>query len=336
MIRRKTFLTGILRKTAGSVILAGCLSCVLAQTDYIPLSGVLPATVAKGSMPYLVTEYLKVKEGTSTTIERGVVFLFKNFTGIEVKGTLRVEGTEDEPVVFTSENDTTFNLSSTLEPAAFDWDGISLDTGESMHVFEHCVIQYSLFGIKSGTPLISLKKCYFKENGNADVTIGDQKLEVTSSPFSYATKPSSDNETTEEQETVEGQNLQTFQDEGESAANLETTPAREQREEKKPAVITSREKNLHAQKVARIIFRFAGVGAVLAGAAFGVVETRYYLNARDDFEKINSFDTQAQMIYTSEDWETAKDNTNTHLRNMFIGYGTGILGVMVFSISFAF
>ncbi len=149
-----------------------------AQQDFIALSGTLPPTVIKAEAPYLVTGTLTVEKDRRTVIEKGVIFLFKNFSGIIVSGTILVEGTSKEPVIFTSENDTIYNSSATIEPAAFDWDGITLNPTETENIFKHCEIQYSLFGVKSLGKTVVLQECTFRENGNAYVTVKGDKLRV--------------------------------------------------------------------------------------------------------------------------------------------------------------
>lgn len=55
--------------------------------------------------PYIVVSDISVPEGESTIIGEGCRFFFAPFTGILVNGTLVVKGTREQPVHFTSIND---------------------------------------------------------------------------------------------------------------------------------------------------------------------------------------------------------------------------------------
>ena len=172
MNRKSTFLS-----LAGCfIICAGSLASKAEAVDFVQLSGALPAIIEKKESPYLVTGILEVGEGQKVVIEKGVVFLFRNFAGLNIKGAILAGGTKEEPVIFTSENDTLYNPASTLEPAPFDWDGITVYRSDSMSVFRNCVVSYSLFGIKSDTKRIELKRCSFIQNGNADFAAGSHVI----------------------------------------------------------------------------------------------------------------------------------------------------------------
>jgi hypothetical protein len=56
-------------------------------------------------------------------------FLFKPFTGMIVDGSLKAEGTLQNPVVFTTVNDGKYNPNSRQLPNPFDWNGIQVSAG---------------------------------------------------------------------------------------------------------------------------------------------------------------------------------------------------------------
>ncbi len=309
---------------------------VWAQPDFIPLSGTLPPTLSKGDAPYLVTDYLVVEQGNHTIVEKGVVFLFKNFTGITVNGSIRVEGTEEEPVVFTSENDTIYNPSSTLEPAPFDWDGISISEGEMENVFTHCIIEYSLFGIKSLSPKLTLKKCVFKDNGNADVAIEGEKLPVIS-PYSYAEgkalviPDSTKTATDADQGVIQEESIP----ESKPELVLEE-PEKERRKKREKKVSLAPAEPRKKGRAGKVLLRLSGVLAACGGGAFGVKEHLDYLDAKATFDDINEFDDEDKLKYTSEDWEREKQHANDHMTKMVVFYGIGAVGLSLFVISFTF
>ncbi len=323
-----TFLTRVIG------LLLWCIVATRAELNFIPLTGVLPPTVTKGEAPYLVTGPLEVEEGGHTIVEKGVVFLFKNFTGITINGAIRVEGTMDEPIVFTSENDTLYNPSSSLEPAAFDWDGIIINQGEAESVLEHSILQYSLFGIKSLTRKIAIRECVFHENGNADVTIQGEKILVTS-PYSYdyeMSKEAALPDIIEEQPIVEAP--QEEEPEPEISLILEPEKEPEEKEDAKVSLIIEPKKK---ERVAgKVLFRLGSAITTFCGGVFGAKEHLDYISTKGHFEDINEFDDEDKMKYTSADWENEKDQTNDHMKKMFIFYGIGLAGLTLFAISFTF
>jgi hypothetical protein len=84
-----------------------------------------------------------------------------------------VEGTEDNPVVFTSINDSKYNSNASQLPNAFDWNGIYLAEESGDVKFRNFKLMYSVFGIKSKKDDITLQNGYFKQNGQFHFTIND-------------------------------------------------------------------------------------------------------------------------------------------------------------------
>lgn len=90
--------------------------------------------LTKDNSPYILGFY-NIRAGKKLTIEPGVV-IKSYYTGsrFDVFGTLQINGTADEPVVFTSGRDLSrdtvfYNQVSSGEPTAKDWQGIWFHTG---------------------------------------------------------------------------------------------------------------------------------------------------------------------------------------------------------------
>ncbi|MEM9820123.1 MAG: T9SS type A sorting domain-containing protein [Bacteroidota bacterium] len=96
--------------------------------------------------PYLVTGDVVVFPGVSLIIEAGVEIRFASETGLELRaGSLYVEGTENEKVVFT--------LDASDPMSAPKWKGIqntSLEGQEIVVDIEHATIEYAQTGINYG------------------------------------------------------------------------------------------------------------------------------------------------------------------------------------------
>jgi hypothetical protein len=105
-----------------------------------PLSGNIGGkTLDKLNSPYIVKQDIFIASGEETIIKEGVAVLFESFTGLNVFGSLLVEGSSQEPVSFSSGHDANFNDSSASLPKAFDWNGIVVEkeAGEvKMHNFK--------------------------------------------------------------------------------------------------------------------------------------------------------------------------------------------------------
>lgn len=62
-------------------------------------------TLEKSQGPYIVSEDIYIPAGKTTTVKAGTVLLFKSFTGLMIWGSINVEGSPDNPVIFSTEND---------------------------------------------------------------------------------------------------------------------------------------------------------------------------------------------------------------------------------------
>ena len=153
---------------------------------FTTLVGDLPKSLPAEKGPYLITSDIYVPAGKTVTVQAGTVFLFKNFTGIHIQGTLAVLGSADKPVIFTSENDRRFNPAASLNPNPYDWNGIFIHEdaiGSDMQNFE---IAYSVYGINTLTKFVRITNGVFRDNGRANFTIEGIPQTVTAGPFSYS------------------------------------------------------------------------------------------------------------------------------------------------------
>ena len=149
------------------------------------LSGQLISDIKPGARRFIVTGDLYVPPGTTVKIEKGTVFLFENFVGFHVQGTLLAQGTPDAPIVFTSRNDREWNSTASASAAPFDWNGIDLDEGAIGTEFSDCMVRYSVFGIKSQTERFRLKNITFALNGKTDLVIKGERITIDKKQYSY-------------------------------------------------------------------------------------------------------------------------------------------------------
>jgi hypothetical protein len=160
----------------------------LQTPDTLPfekIAGPLPDTVRAHKKPYLVVADIEVPINKTVTIEKGVVFLFKAFTGMHVLGNIDAQGTIDAPVIFTSENDRISDTKTSLRPVPYDWDGINVHESAVGSKMSFCKVKYSVYGIISETRYIKLSPVSFSFNGKSDLVIEGNKQPVTNKPFWY-------------------------------------------------------------------------------------------------------------------------------------------------------
>ena len=96
--------------------------------------------------PYVVSGFLEIDSSVTLTIEPGVVVKFDTGAELSVSGALRAEGTESQPIYFTSLLDDTVGGdtngdSSDTVPSARDWVHIGFAPGAE-GTFTHATIRY--------------------------------------------------------------------------------------------------------------------------------------------------------------------------------------------------
>ena len=139
----------------------------------------------KAKSPYIVSEDIFIPEGKTTTIKEGTVFLFKSFTGLTIYGNVTVEGSQDNPVIFTSVNDAGFNDSASQLAQSFDWNGILIDRNAQKIQLRNFRLCYSVYGIKSKKDNILIINGVFKDNGQFNFTVNEQ-IQLVEDKVSYS------------------------------------------------------------------------------------------------------------------------------------------------------
>lgn len=295
--------------------LCWCYSTLLAQ-DFIELSGSLPEQLS-AQKPYLVVGDLFVSPGSIVTVEPGTVFLFNGFTGLHVQGTIYVKGEPGKPVVFTSKNDKLYNPGSDVAAAPFDWNGIDIyETGVGSN-FTECIIKYSVYGVRSQTEHFKVVNAAFSNNGKSDITVlGERKDVSIDTPFSFGI-----------QKIPEPLLLPVPQ---------ELVVVEEKTEPQQVAVEPQPGKEKKSRAGVQVL-RYAGLAiSVGSGVASGWYYSKRFKPAQTELDNLSTLDEREKKIYTSEDWENAKDNRNRKLGLSIAGAGGVLVGLGCFGVSFAF
>lgn len=98
------------------------------SSSFIPSVIDQSLTLNKASSPYYLSENVEIKSGAVLEIDAGVELLIDQGKGITIKGTLTINGTEDEPVRLTS-----------YYPGQH-WKGLFFDNADSRSILDHVVI----------------------------------------------------------------------------------------------------------------------------------------------------------------------------------------------------
>ena len=283
----------------------------IAQMDITELSGELSGTLT-ADKKYLVVGDVFVPPGSSVSIEAGTVIMFSEFTGLHVQGTLYARGTETQPVIFTSQHDSSIVSSTTVPPAPFDWNGIDIYESAVGSELFFCNVRYSVYGIRSQTDYCKINSSVFSNNGKSDFTIKDVRKEVTPGiPFSY--KPL--------QEALSNVSVET-----DVKPLPETIP-------EKPEDVTNNSHKLTGKQ----ILRYSGLALGVGGGAYSAIAYfAKYKPAEKDFEQLSEPDEQEMRSMTSDDWNTARERRNSSLIHTVSGAAGAALGLLSFSLSFAF
>jgi YD repeat-containing protein len=112
--------------------------------NVIILSGTVahPETWNSGTAPVTIEGSVTVAAGQTLTITKGVLLRTPNMM---VKGTLKAEGTAEEPIVFTG----------TSETSKGEWGAIKLEPGSGASVLDHVEVKYG--GLGTGAGMIEVK-----------------------------------------------------------------------------------------------------------------------------------------------------------------------------------
>jgi hypothetical protein len=182
-----------MKKVAVVVAIIFGLTALQAETR---LSGEIQSTSFDASgNPYIVEKDILVPSGKKLAIKEGCVFLFSGFSGLNVSGSISVEGTEHKPVIFTCINDNEFNSKSQQLPNPFDWNGIIVSKESGSVHFQNFQLRYSVYGIKSQNTKMTLQNGLFRQNGQFHFTMND-KIQYVQDNISYSFNASPDSEKT--------------------------------------------------------------------------------------------------------------------------------------------
>lgn len=123
----------------------------------------VPATISANTTwtlansPYLISSNVTVQTGVRLTIEPGVTVLFDGFYKIDVNGGLTADGTEEDPILFTSNRGP-----GTQFPA--DWQTVFLAASGLSSVIDHCRFEFAVRGLSMKDNNVPISHSEFEFN----------------------------------------------------------------------------------------------------------------------------------------------------------------------------
>jgi parallel beta-helix repeat protein len=118
--------------------------------------------------PFIISNETIVCSNATLTIEPEVEVRFGGFFNITVEGRLIAEGTENKPIIFTSNE---------LEPKSGGWGTLRFNSIEESSL-SYCVIEYGLNGITIENGFLNIQKSTIRHNSENGITILNGYLHV--------------------------------------------------------------------------------------------------------------------------------------------------------------
>jgi hypothetical protein len=123
----------------------------------------IETTTWTAEKPYLVYDYAYVDSTSTLTIEPGTRIHFHKGAGLYVKGTIKAEGTFQNPIRFLSDR-----LEESYQDIPDQWNGIILFSGSHDNVFNYTTIKNANIGLQAGN---------IEDDGFASLQLSNSKIE---------------------------------------------------------------------------------------------------------------------------------------------------------------
>jgi len=210
---------------------------------------------------------------------------------------LQLNGTDKEPVIFTSENDYTANHQSNRNPTPYDWNGIYIHKDGFGTDLKNFQIKYSVKGIISETKYIRIINGMFLENGRSNLTIeGAEKQVFAGEYFNY--------------------------DLSINDAKIDGIPLNILKDPLAPK---------------RNISRYCGLAFLAGGATTGVIYSLKLRASAQDLANVSNADDKEMMTnHNSKDWNAAHQKRNRDLAGTISSFAVSLAGAVVFVWTFTF
>ncbi|MBN1576115.1 MAG: hypothetical protein JW913_06165 [Chitinispirillaceae bacterium] len=278
-----------------SLLFSLIIAAVLSAETHIT-GDITGMTFESGGNPFIVEQDILIPAGNKAVIKEGCVFLFKPFTGLAVHGHLLVDGTQEQPVIFTSINDGEYNTTSEQLPNPFDWNGILVSRESGTVSLKNFCLRFSVYGIKSQNTNIQIDNGLFRQNGQFHFTIND-KIQFVQDNLAYS-----------------------YSGAGESAATPDKPVVPD-----KPGQPGNKKESTKTVKIIRYSCLGAGIAGTVVGVVYGIKTGIHYTAWNEKSKSGQTYDDNKER---STFW--------SNVTGTIIGSSFGVLGLGGFGITFLF
>lgn len=106
-------------------------------------------TTLTADIPYLIYDSLKVDEGATLTVEKGAILYMHDKAGLVINGTIKAQGTQDEPVMIRGDRLDYIELDVNLpyDRVPGQWDGIRFGAESFDNEFNYVIVRNGVTGL---------------------------------------------------------------------------------------------------------------------------------------------------------------------------------------------
>jgi len=105
-------------------------------------------TILTSDRPYLVYDSVKVAEGVTLTVEKGVTFYMHKGARWFIEGTLITNGVQDEPVTFRGDRLNDFSTTISYDNIAAQWQGIYFRSNSFDNKLNYTMVRNGIVGLR--------------------------------------------------------------------------------------------------------------------------------------------------------------------------------------------
>lgn len=127
----------------------------------------------EAARPILVSGQLTVDEGVTMTVKGGTRFFFRDNGALLVRGTLRVEGEEDRPVVMRGDRTDYLLKDIPYDNTPDRWNGVTFESTSVGNTLTWLSLHSARWGIRAEKTDLTLESCIFHNIAGKDETVGN-------------------------------------------------------------------------------------------------------------------------------------------------------------------
>lgn len=137
-------------------------------------------------LPYRILDSLVVAPGVTLTVDPGTTIYFHDKAQLRVHGTLRSEGTVDQPVTMRGDRQGVMAGKITYEIMANQWIGITFFPGSTANSMTYTVVDNTAEGVSVNNSDLTLTACRLHNSGADLLTATDARITAMATQLTNA------------------------------------------------------------------------------------------------------------------------------------------------------